>query len=37
MAIGNYFILSASEIDNIVLAERIIKLTDKILNKRMDN
>ena len=29
MTIGNYFISSASEVDNIVLAERIIKLAEE--------
>jgi hypothetical protein len=35
MAIGYYFISSASEVDNIALAERIIKLADRILNKKI--
>ena len=32
MTIGDYFISSASEVDNIVLAGRIIKLEERILN-----
>jgi len=34
MTIGNYFISSASEVDNIVSTKRIIKLAGAILNKR---
>jgi len=37
MTIGNYFISSASEVDNIVLAERKIELAYGILNKKMVN
>ena len=37
MTIGNYFISSASEVDNIVLAERKIELADRILDKKMVN
>jgi hypothetical protein len=35
MAIGNYFISAASEVDNMVLPERIIKLADKIVIRKM--